>query len=81
VRGVEVVERDVEAGEIGSLLGAHALDERLGRDAFLAGLDAFLTELGSATGNLGIPLAPINSAALNLKAQLESYKSTVAKVK
>ena len=33
---MEVIERDVESGEIAALLGDHALDERLGRDAFLA---------------------------------------------
>lgn len=49
--------------------------------SFLAGLDVFLTALETAVGNLGVSLVPINVAASTFKAQLESYKSTVAKVK
>ena len=39
VRGVEVVVRDVELAEVAALLGAHALDELLRRDAFLPRLE------------------------------------------
>ena len=39
VRGVEVVERDAEAGEVAALLLADAGDQLLGRDAFLPRLE------------------------------------------
>ena len=39
MRGVEVVDRDVEVGEIAGLLHAHPRDQVLGRDAFLPCLE------------------------------------------
>lgn len=64
-----------------TFLGDGATEPVILGDAFLSGLEAFLTSLESATGNLGIALAPINAAATTLKEQLGSYKSTVTKVK
>ena len=64
-----------------TFIGDGAAERMILGDKLLTGLDTFLTTLESATGNLGIPLAPINAAASVLKGQLESFASTVTKVK
>ena len=48
---------------------------------FLDALDEFLEELISAVGNLGVPLPIINNAAFNLRGKIDTFKSSVARVK